>query len=253
MWIIIFYELRKMYADFSVVVVRPATVQISSHDTVEEFWKKVLRGENSGQREQIVTTISWLDGQAGRRENVYSWLASGPVSAEYRSCCPCYTLLNDEQWEDEEIYIHDVCSSHGALCLWQARRSEISPLRCVDYSVSFGWTLWDFDRHLEQATICGLQCPLSSRRRIGKIWSHGSWIGASTRAQCKVRDINPAPTLARFNCQLECTILHGSGIMNLLTLPQLVWHIDRRKNTGELAQGKEACLDWITVSQAVTQ
>ncbi|KAI2721477.1 hypothetical protein DTO027I6_1345 [Penicillium roqueforti] len=146
--IAIFYELRKMYANFSVVSMRSETFQISSHDTVEDFWKKVFQGEKGGQLEQIATTLSWLDGQAGRRENVYSWLASGPVSTEYLSYYPCYTPLNDEQWEDEKTYIHDYHSSHGAMSLSAARCSLTSPLRCVDYAAfrPYGLIFWSATR-----------------------------------------------------------------------------------------------------------
>jgi hypothetical protein len=146
--IIVVYELRKMYADFPVISVRSETVHISSHDTVEDFWRKILRRENNGQREQIATTLLWLDGQAGGRENVYSWLSSGPVSTEYRYCCPCYTTLNDEQWAEEEMYMTDAYSSHGALCLWESRVSHISPLRCVDYEVfrPYGLIFWSVIR-----------------------------------------------------------------------------------------------------------
>ncbi|KAE8374466.1 hypothetical protein BDV26DRAFT_295968 [Aspergillus bertholletiae] len=36
-------------------------------------------------------------------------------------------------WAKEEMHITDPWSSYGALCLWQARVSDVSPLRCVEY------------------------------------------------------------------------------------------------------------------------
>lgn len=115
--IVIYYELRKMYDRFSVISVHLETVPISSHDTVEEFWSKILRTRNNNQREQIATTLHWLDNQAGGRENISSWLSSGPGLPEYQYCCPCYTTLDDEQWVEEEGYISEAYTSHGALCL----------------------------------------------------------------------------------------------------------------------------------------
>lgn len=144
LYIIIFFELRKMYANFQVISVRSQTVHILSHDTVEDFWRKINQGHNNGQREQIATTLYWLDAQAGGRDNLYSWLPSGPVSKAYQYCCPRYTALNDKQWAEEEMHITDAWSSYGALCLWQARVYDVSPLRCVDYAIfrPYGLIFW---------------------------------------------------------------------------------------------------------------
>lgn len=147
--IIIFYEVRKMDADFSVLPERSETIYITRRTIPSKaFGGKSLGGDEYSEREQIATTLDWLDAQAGGRENICSWLFSGPVSPESRSCCPRYTTLNDKQWAEEKTYITDMDSSYGGLCLWTARFYNISPLRCVDYSAfrPYGLIFWSVIR-----------------------------------------------------------------------------------------------------------
>ncbi|KAL4904974.1 hypothetical protein BDW74DRAFT_153905 [Aspergillus multicolor] len=150
LWIVIFYELRRIYGDFDVPPVRGETVYISSLDTAETFWKKILCGDNNTQREQIATTLQWLDIKSGGRENISSLLSSNPLPLPntYQHRYPKSTTLSDTEWETEEKWICNAFPTYGALCLWEARVSPISPLRCVDYAVfrPYGLIFWSVRR-----------------------------------------------------------------------------------------------------------
>lgn len=155
--IVLFYELRKIYAVCLVVPVEG--VQVSLHDNVEEFWYKVLWFNNRGQLEQITTVLHWLDEKAGGRAMIYSWLFSVTLSQDYGYCCQRYTGMTDKQWDDAENYLSGGDSSRGALCLWRSRTCDLSPLRCIDYSVfrPYGLVFWDNVR-MDALGIPDAQC-----------------------------------------------------------------------------------------------
>lgn len=146
--VILFYELRTSHVECSVITTYGDSIQTILDDNVELFWKKILWMFNEGQVEQITTLLQWLDEQAGIRGSVRSWIHSGVISDEYSYCCGNFTSMTDEQWDKAEMDLHRGCSSRGAQCLWQCETHNLSPLRCVNFSVfrPYGLVFWDCAR-----------------------------------------------------------------------------------------------------------
>ncbi|GIJ99431.1 hypothetical protein Aspvir_001563 [Aspergillus viridinutans] len=120
--IVLCHELWKIHVECSVITTDGQPVRTLLDDNVVGLWKTLFKMLKENLVEQIKTLLEWLDGQAGGRGKVYSWMLSGSIPEKFSHCCGRYTSMTDEQWA-----ITRSNSTRGSQCLYECSTNNLSP------------------------------------------------------------------------------------------------------------------------------